>query len=295
MTAKPKPKTDRGRVTDWLTDRALRAVIHSIMRLPYEQRLARMGAILRRVVGPLAGYRRRALANLAMIYPDMDPARRQAIANGVLDNFGRTIIENYSGAEFGDRLQSAALTGPGLALLDQAVATGRPVLFVTGHFGNHEAPRQVLTRRGHSIGGLYRPMKNSYVNSHYAATMTDLSGPVFEQGRKGTIGFSRLLKDGGMGTLLFDVRVAAGVALPFLGHPALTATSAAEIGLKFNALILPYFGIRQPDGVSFEIAIEDAIPHTDAVTMTNVMTARLEARIAANPDQWFWVHRRWKP
>jgi KDO2-lipid IV(A) lauroyltransferase len=293
--AKPARTTDSGAFADWLADAALRALIRSLMRLPYDKRIARMGAIMRRGVGPLTGYRGRALRNLAMIYPDMSPDRRRAIADGVLDNFGRTIIENYSADEFGQRLQSAPITGTGLAAVEQAQRDKRPVIFVTGHFGNHEAPRQALTARGYTIGGLYRPMKNQRVNDHYAKTMTELSGPVFEQGRRGTIGFTRFLKDGGMGTLLFDVRVARGIRLPFLGHDAWTATSVADMALKFDAVVVPYFGIRQADGLSFEIAVEAPIPHSDPVTMTLAMNARLEQRIADHPEQWFWVHRRWKP
>jgi len=94
--------------------------------------------------------------------------------------------------------------------------------------------------------------------------------------------------------LLFDVAVSNGINIPFLGHPAKTATSAADLGERLDAIILPYFGIRQADGLSFEVVVEDPIQHGDPVTMMQDMTARLEARIAAHPEQWFWVHRRWK-
>jgi len=129
--------------------------------------------------------------------------------------------------------------------------------------------------------------------AHYEQNMLAMSGTVFAQGRKGTAGFVRMLKDGGMGTLLFDVRANGSPMIPFMGKPAPTATSAADIALKLNALVVPYFGIRRPDGLAFDIAIEAPIPLTDAPTMMGEITARLEARIAANPEQWFWVHRRW--
>ena len=85
------------------------------------------------------------------------------------------------------------------------------MIFVTGHFGNHEAPRQVLTRLGYRIGGLYRAMDNPFFNAHYAATMTGLSGPVFAKGRRGTMAFARHLKSGGMATILFDLHDRAGL------------------------------------------------------------------------------------
>lgn len=271
----------------------LRAMIGGLMALPFERRCAAMGQLMRRAIGPLAGYRRRAEANLAHIYPHMPATARRDIALAALDNAGRTVIENYSWREFGARLAATDPTGPGLAPLDEAARQGRPVLFVTGHFGNHEAPRQVLTRMGHSIGGLYRPMKNPYFNAHYSQTMADMSGPVFAQGRQGTLGFARHLKRGGMATLLFDVYDPSGMEFPFLGRPALTSPTAAELALRFDALLIPYYGIRRGSG--FDIHIEAPVPHSDAGTMTRAISASLEARITADPGQWFWVHRRWKP
>jgi len=290
VTEAPPPN---GTTADWLADGALRGLIATVLKLPYEQRVSLMGSTLRRALGPLVGYRKRAEENLAMIYPDMPDADRRDIAETCCDNFGRTLIENYSWQEFAERLSSTKPSGPGLAALAQAATDKRPVIFVTAHFGNHEAPRQVLTAMGHEIGGLYRPMQNPYFNAHYAKTMTSWGGPVFEQGRRGTMGFARHLKSGGMGTLLFDVR-AKGAVIPFLGHPAHTATSAADIALKMDALIIPYFGIRQPDGLSFNIEIETPVEATSPRAMMVDMTHRLEAQIARNPAQWFWVHRRWK-
>lgn len=292
---RPPAPTDQGTAADWLTDRVVRGLIGGVMALPYPRRVAAMGAIVRRGIGPLSGYRKRAMDNLAMIHPDMPVAERRRIADGVLDNFGRTLIENYSWREFGAHLARTVPRGDGLEAIERAKAEGRPVIFVTGHFGNYEAPRQVLTARGYVIGGLYRPMRNAYFNAHYAKTMTETSGPVFEQGHQGTFGFARHLKKGGMGTLLFDVRVVQSPLIEFLGKPALTATSAADFALKFDALLVPYFGTRSQDGLSFEVEIEAPVQPTDPLTMTTEMTRRLEARIARHPEQWFWVHRRWKP
>ncbi len=283
-----------GSRADWIADRVLRGLIGSTMRLPYERRVAFMGAVLRRGIGPLVGYRRRAEANLAIIYPAMTASRRREIADGVCDNFGRTLIENYSWREFGERLANVVPTGDGLAAIAQAKAERRPVIFVTGHFGNHEAPRQVLSRMGYDIGGLYRPMTNAYFNDHYAKTMTVWGGPVFAQGKRGTIGFARHLKSGGMGTLLFDVAASAGVPINFLGRPANTATSAADLARKFDALVVPYFGKRMADGFGFEVTVDAPITPASPPDMMQEMSDRLGAMVSASPEQWFWVHRRWK-
>lgn len=290
MTTEPAIE---GSKSDWLADRALRGLISTLMRLPYDTRVPMMGSALRRAIGPLSGYTKRAEENLALIYPDMGVIDRRQLAQACCDNFGRTIIENYSWQEFGRKLADTKASGAGLDAIDAAIAEQRPVIFVTGHFGNHEAPRQVLTAMGHSIGGLYRPMQNAYFNDHYAKTMTSWGGPVFAQGRSGTMGFVRHLRGGGLGTLLFDVS-APGEIIPFMGHPARTSKSAAEIALKLNAVVIPYFGIRQDDGVSFAVECEAPIPHAAPTDMMIAMNARLEAQIARHPAQWFWIHKRWK-
>ncbi|WP_242494070.1 lysophospholipid acyltransferase family protein [Salipiger sp. IMCC34102] len=272
----------------------LRGVLWGLRRLPYGTRLALMGRVMARVVGPLSGYRARAEANLALIRPELTATERRERARQVCDNFGRTLIENYSHVEFGARLSGTTPEGPGVAALEEAVSQGRPVIFVTGHFGNFEAPRHVLTQRGLTIGGLYRPMANPQIDAHYRETMTSWGGPVFAQGSRGTMGFARHLKSGGLGTLLFDVMVHEGVPIPFLGRDAMTSLSAAEMAVRFDAAMIPYFGIRQADGVSFRVEVDAPIPHGPPDEMMRAATARLEARIERHPEQWFWVHRRWK-
>ncbi len=291
--AKPRSTTELW--TDWLSDLGLRGLIGLALALPYHWRVPLMGWLMAHIIGPLAGYRRRAMAHLAYIYPKMPRPARRRLARGVLDNAGRTIIENYSGAAFARQLAGAQITGTGLPALAEAKATGRPVIFVTAHFGNYEAPRHVLLALGYRIGGLYRPMSNPYFNSHYVRTMEAVSGPVFDKSPRGTMGFARFLKKGGMATILFDIYYSGGPAISFLGQPAPTAPSAAEFALRFNALLIPYFGIRAKDGLNFQIELGAPIPHGDPVVMTQTMTTLLEHQIAARPELWFWVHNRWKP
>ncbi len=283
-----------GSKADWLADKALRGLINTLLKLPYETRVKMMGSALRRAIGPLVGYRRRAEDNLALIYPEMPAVERRRLAEGVCDNFGRTLIENYSHSELHERLRSTKPRGPGLEALAAAKSAGKPVIFVTGHFGNHEVPRHVLTHAGYEVGGLYRKMTNPYFNAHYAKTMTSWGGPVFEQGTRGTMAFARHLKGGGLGTLLFDVNASGGIPIPFLGRTAMTAPSAAEIALRFDAVVLPYFGIRRTDGVTFDVEIDAPIALGTQDEMMQRITQSLERRIVVNPEQWFWVHRRWK-
>ncbi len=284
-----------GTRADRLADLAIRGLIRGALALPLGLRLRLMGGFVARGLAPLVGWQKRALSNLAHVWPDRPEAERRAIARAASNNAGRTFIENYDVPGLIARMGAAQIRGDGLAAIEQARAEGRPILFLTGHYGNFEAPRAALVARGWQIGGLYRPMSNPYFNAHYAANMHALSDPVFEQGRRGTMGLLRHLKSGGMGVLLFDVYDSAGEVFDFLGKPAPTLLSAAEIALRTGALLVPFFGIRQPDGHSFDCVFEAPIPEGDPKAMMQEASRRLEARIAADPGQWFWVHRRWKP
>ncbi|WP_085864878.1 lysophospholipid acyltransferase family protein [Pseudooctadecabacter jejudonensis] len=279
--------------SDWAVDRALRGIIGTALALPYARRIRWFGAAIERGVGPLSGYRKRAERQVAMIWPDMAEGDVKRIARACCNNFGRTMIEGYSKEEYTRHLSGVTPTGAGLEALAQAKAEGRPVLFVTGHFGNHDAPRHVLNRLGYTIGGIYKPISNPYFNDHYVSTINTVSGPVFPIDRDGMAGFMRMLRDGGMGTMLFDVRVKKYPAIPFLGVPAHTSTGLGSIALKTGALIVPYFGTRQPDGLSFDVAVEAPVDLTTPDQIMRDVTDRLEARIEAQPEQYFWVHRRW--
>ena len=68
----------------------------------------------------------------------------------------------------------------------------------------------------------------------------------------------------------------------------------AELALKYNAALIPVYGLRDPDGFGFRIIALEEIPHSDPVTMTQAVNDGLEALVRNNMDQWFWVHRRWK-
>ncbi|MEL6452777.1 MAG: lysophospholipid acyltransferase family protein [Pseudomonadota bacterium] len=271
-----------------------RALIGAVLLLPYAWRVRTMGWIMGRVIGPAAGYLRRAEAHVRYIMPHLPDAEITRIARACLNNAGRTLIEIYSTSKFHNRQKGLDYGGPGFAAFQEAAAQGRPVILVGGHFGNYEASRANLVDRGYAISGLYRDLSNPYFNAHYTAAMEALNGPGFPQGRKGTAGFVRHLKTGGQLVLLFDQHFTGAPVLDFLGKPAHTAISAAELALRYDALLIPYYAIRQPDGLTFVFEMETPVPHSDPLTMTQAMNDSLSARIRAHPEQWLWVARRWR-
>ncbi len=281
-------------LADFLINLVLRGLIGGYLLLPYTWRIPLMGWTIRTVIGPLAGYRRRALQNLAMVYPDMPPRDRSDLATAVLDNIGRTVMENYSGRAFKARMARLQPKGHGLEVLYAVLQQGQGAVLVSGHFGNYEAIRACMLAHDLPLAALYRPMSNRYFNAHYIETLAAMGGPIFAKGRQGLGGFMRHLRGGGAVAMLFDLHASDGVSMPFLGKPALTALSCAQMALRYDVPLIPSFATRSANGLDFDIELEAPIQRGSAEEMTLALTQRLEVRVTATPAQWFWIHRRWK-
>ena len=273
---------------------AAMGLLGALRLLPYPTRIRFSGWMMRRVIGPLAGYRQRVRDNLALIWPDLPQTRVATLTEAVLDNVGRTLAELYSPTDFKANVAGSALLGEGLDQVMEAQRAGRGVILVSGHFGNHDIARAVLASRGMPVGALYRPQRNPYFDRHFANTIRAISEPLFARGRRGLSELVTHLRRGGMLGMLIDQHMSHGAPLTFLGHRALTALSAADLALKYNCLLVPVYGIRHADGLHFDLVVEPAIPHSTAREMTQALNNSLEAQVRAHPGQWFWVHRRWK-
>jgi Kdo2-lipid IVA lauroyltransferase/acyltransferase len=298
MAASAPPKDDdspRGTRADRAVDLVIRALLGLAMRLPYDRRIPFMGRLFRRVIAPLAGYRRRARENLAQTCPEIAPQDRHRIAEGVADNMGRSIAEIWSGPDFTARIAAAdPLTGPGLAPLLAAVAAQRPVILAVAHFGNYDAMRAALVARGLTVGAVYRPMDNPYFNARYTTAIRRIAEPLFPRTRAGTVEMMRFLRAGGILALGTDQHYSSGTALTFFGRPAWTTLSPAALALKYDCDLIPVHAIRRADGLSFTVRCDAPIPHSDAETMMQDVNDNLEELVRSHMDQWFWVHRRWK-
>src|SRR5690606_27498742 len=140
---------------DRIANGAFLAVMGLARLLPYERRIPAMGYLFSHVLAPLAGWRQRIRANLAMARPDLSEAEIRRLTRAVPDNAGRSLAETYSANEFTDRVRASdPLTGPGLPALEEAAATGRPVILAAAHFGNYDAMRAALAARDWPVGAL---------------------------------------------------------------------------------------------------------------------------------------------
>jgi KDO2-lipid IV(A) lauroyltransferase len=103
----------------------------------------------------------------------------------------------------------------------------------------------------------------------------------------------RHLKSGGIVAVLLDQYVQGGTPIDFLGHPAPTGLTIAELALKFKVPMIPAYGTREPDGLHVAIDFEAPLPPTTALAMTQAAATSLGARVRAKPEQYYWLHRRW--
>ncbi len=272
----------------------LRTVLGLPLLLPYHLRIPTVGWLAAHVVAPVAGYRRRVRQNLTLVCPELSPQEVRRLSIQVPDNAGRVLAELYSPKDRIARHATLPLTGPGVAALEQARAAGRPIIAVSGHFGSYDVLRLVFDHQGYNVGGLYRPMRNAYFNRGYVENLKRIASPLFQQGRRGLAEMIRHLRQGNMIALLTDQRdLSGGVPLRFFGRPAYTPLSAAELALKYDALIFCCYGIRQDNGLDFDLVIEEPIAHSDAETMMQAVNDSLEAQVRAHMGQWLWAHNRW--
>ncbi len=286
--------TDRVSIADKVQNAFARGVLGGALMLPYAFRVRFVGAVVSRLVAPVAGWNTRVHKNLAYVYPEMSKEERTRIARAVSNNVGRTLIEIYSGEEFVARARTSPVAGPGLAALAAARTDGRPIVMVTAHLGNYDAVRSKLSREGYPMAALYRPMKNPRFHEHYLKAISTIAEPVYPTDGKGIAALIKHLKLGGIIGIVADVGSRKAPLLRFFDQPAHTPLSAAEWAVKYDALMIPVFGLREPDGLTFRLHVAEAIPNGDPAEMMQAYNDIVEEIVRDNPEQWFWVHRRWK-
>jgi KDO2-lipid IV(A) lauroyltransferase len=236
--------------------------------------------------------RNRIEGNLRLIFPEKDAAWRYAVRQDVGDNFGRTIIETMTMRDFHRQAPWMEPEGPGWQAMRDALAQGKGVFFISGHFGQWEAVRGALLSHGMETGGVFRPIKNPFLNADYTACLEAGGRPMVDRDTAGMRDLIRHIRKGGMMSILMDQYTKRGQPIDFLGHPAPSGTTIAELAVKYDLPMIPVYATRQPDG-RIRVEFEAPLPRGTAVEMTQAAADSLGARIRATPGQYFWLHRRW--
>ena len=262
--------------------------------LPYRTKISLGGLIYQKIISPLSGNRKRIIDNLKLIFPDLEKRKREELCSQVPNNIGRTLFELLSPNAFSNIAKSAKVSGPGFKILKDAQEQKKPVILVSGHFGNYDVVRVVLNTNQISVGALYKPMSNPYFNTFYERCIKQIAEPLFPRGRAGMGNMMRYLEDGNVVALLIDQYMSHGEPLKFLGHTAYTATSAAKLALKHDAVLITFYVVRNDDGINFDLVFESPVKPSTPNEMTQVLNDRLEKQIRKNMGQWLWTHKRWK-
>ena len=187
-----------------------------------------------------------------------------------------------------------------------ALCSGRPVLLLGGHFGNWEISVNTFGHFGFPMSVVARHLDNPWLHQWFK-DFRESSGNsmVLKHGAGSEL--SSVMERGGMATLLCDQDAGkSGVFVNFFGRPASTFKSIALLALQYNALVVVGGAFRLPDSQQqsrwsrFRLVTQDVIDAADfdganAVTeLTQQFTRSLEQLIRKAPEQYFWVHRRWK-
>lgn len=259
----------------------------------FDSRSRGLGTTFKTVMRWFPPARRRFDREAKRVFPNMKRGARAKLGQDMGRHMGRTLFEIYHDAEFQTQYHKFSASGPGLIALKEAQAAGKGAIIVSGHFGQWEAVRAVIKMHGLESGAVYRPHKNRHYARRILAGIEAGGKPILATGSVGTRALVRHLRDGGIISILLDEKYSEGVRIPFLGHDALTSLSAAQLALKYDLPMIPAFGTRVDDANAFRVEFEAPIPHTDSITMTHVFNNSLSARIMANPEQWYWLLRRW--
>ncbi len=281
-------------LADLLSGALAIGIIKLFKLLPFGLRRQLFGGLFVAIVAPLLGYRRRIRDNLQLACSEIGAAEQEKLINSISRNIGKTIIELFSPKDIVALAKKTEIEGPGLATLAQAAKEGRSVICVSGHFGNYDVARAALIAQGFHLGALYRRLNNKAFHRYYFDNITATGTPMFERGRPGLGDMVRHIKNGRPLAMLIDQHMDDGAALKFFGQTAYTALSAAQMALKYDAELVPFYAIRQANGPPLRSILEAPITRGSAEAMTQALNDGLEARVRADMGQWLWSHRRWK-
>ncbi len=272
-------------------------VIWLIARLPQPALLwlgRRLGALIARTP---SARRHIAQVNVALCFPDLDSRAQAALVDANLRDIGLMLVEFALGWMGSDRRMAAIPTHiDGLQHLEAARAQGKGVLLVGGHFSHLELSARLVSQRIR-IAGMYRRMDSTVfewvllrARLHYAAAMFD------KEDIRGTV---KYLRSGG--TVWYapdqDMRSKDSVFVPFFGIPTATITATHHLARMSGAVVIPFFHRRLPDGQGYVLRLDaplENFPGADARADTARVNAHIEQMVREAPEQYLWVHKRFK-
>jgi Kdo2-lipid IVA lauroyltransferase/acyltransferase len=295
-----KPLLDK--VAGALTVGLLGAIKHTDRR-----RMADFAGGLMRKIGPLFKEHRLGRDNLRLAFPEKSDAEIEEILSGVWDNLGRIAIEfahldDFCVAGFGPQKPDViTFARDSHDRYVKVMAGGKPTLVFAAHLANWELPAVGTTALGVRTAVLFRRPNIDAVADVIVKLRTPLMGELVSTGLDAPVRLARLLESGVHIGMLADQHYTRGVDVTFFGRPCKANPLIAMLARQTGAPIHGTRVVRLPDRNSFwgemsdEVEpVRDAEGRVDIQGTMQAVTRVIEGWVREHPEQWLWLHRRWR-
>ncbi len=279
---------------------AVRQLEKVFARMPRANAM-RWGAGLGRLLGSVLRLRRREVVRtIARCFPDRSAAEIRAIADGMYRNFGLLLVEvlRFGPADRGRLRELVDLEGENC--LPRVLAQGRGALVLTAHIGNFELLCTMAPLFGVPLTVITKNIKPAALNRHWEQARRRLGVKTLPP-RNSYRACRQVLKNNEVLGFVLDQNMKRkhGIFVEFFGRPACTSPGLAFLSARSQAPVVPVFMLRQPDGRHRVKLFPPLPPPADcgAETIraaTQNYTRVIEEVIRSYPEQWTWLHRRWR-
>jgi len=246
--------------------------------------------------------RRIALFNLGIAFPDTSEAQREKIIRGMIRQIGWMIGEFSQFPKYTRENIERIVAIDGAQNFAAAQQRGKGVLFLTGHMSAWELAPFAHALYGHPLHFLVRPIKNRRVDALINGYRCRSGNQPIEKNRAARA-MLKILAEGGTVGILSDHNTALeeGVFADFFGVPASTTSGLARIALRTDASVVPGFLCWDDRARKYRLQFGPAVELSrsgnedeDVRANTQRFTRIIEGYVRAHPEQWVWVHKRWK-
>lgn len=246
--------------------------------------------------------RRVGLRNLELAFPDMPKRRRKQLLRAEFRTLGRHLADFCHFPRCNPQNISQLAVYDGFENYERAHRRGKGVLFLTAHLGGWEVGSFAHSLYGHPLQVVVRALDNPYLDELVQRHRTLGGNRTFEK-QDFARGLLSAMRAGETVGLLMDTNMTPpqGVFVPFFGHAACTASGLARVAMKTDAAVVPAFTIWDQQLRKYRIHFAPMLHLTrtndferDVIANTALFTRVIEDYVRQYPEQWLWVHRRWK-
>ncbi|MBV9523373.1 MAG: lauroyl acyltransferase [Alphaproteobacteria bacterium] len=258
-----------------------------------------LGGWLGRTVGPRLGITKRAQINLRRALPHLGEAEARAIMRAMWDNLGRVIAEYPHLADIRVYAPGGRVAILGEEHVEALLASGKPMIFISAHFGNWEIPTMAATQRGLAVAEIYRAANNPWVDKLIHRYRGKTGSELIPKGMVAAKRLIGALRQGQHLGILVDQKMNDGIPIPFFGRDAMTAPAVAQLALRFGCAIVPA-RVERLEGARFRIVLSPPLAvqrsgdrEADTIAIMTAINREIESWVRARPEMWLWLHRRW--